>query len=379
MQEKAVYISQRGNAWKISHNGNFYLMNTLGKKIFQLIVDGYSNQEILSDLLLQGYQNIDSSSIQAIRASIERRKKERTTPIRFRITIFDLKRWQTVLSKLGFLFNSYVLFIFFSVFLFLYLQQYEELRYNFYQSNISAVGILTSIIIIIFIMLFHELGHAASSLKYNVAPSEIGFGIYLYFPVLFTDVSQSWMAHRWQRIVIDLSGIYFQFILMTLFLLSNYFIDFPHYVVNAFIINNVGIAIYNLNPLFKFDGYWLFSDFFNVPNLRAKSLSALAELTYKITYLDCKNWKYSFPIYIYSVASVSFLVFVIVSFIVFLIKNVASFSLLLMHNISEFEQIFWGIVKVFLLCIGAYLSISALLKTFLTIRKNVLQLHTESK
>lgn len=228
-------------------------------------------------------------------------------------------------------------------------------------------------------MLFHEFGHAVSSLKYKVPPTEIGFGVYLYFPVLFTDVSQSWMASRYQRIVVDLSGVYFQFILMTLFLVFNYFSNFPHYVAQAFVINNVAIILYNLNPLFKFDGYWLFCDLFDISNLRAKSLSAFAELIYKIfKRKDLSNWRYSLSIYVYSLLSVSFLAFIITSFMLFLIKCSVSFLHQLLYGTPMWEQIFFGAVKICILLIGGYLSISAFLKTLLTIRQYV-QLYTANK
>lgn len=371
---------QEKDIWKIAFNGHFYSVNTLGKMIFQLIIDGYPNYEISSKLRSQGYKDVTDAQIQTIRATIERGKnKGKSTPIRFRITILNLKRWQKVLGRLTFLFNPYVAFGIFVAFFLLSFAQYEELKDNLQYSEMSAVGILVNVFITLFIMLCHEFGHAISSLKYKVPPTEIGFGIYLYFPVLFTDVSQSWMASRIQRIVVDLSGIYFQFILMTLFLFFNYLGQYPHYVVQAFIINNVGIIFYNLNPLFKFDGYWLFCDVFKVSNLRAKSLSAFAELIYKTFHRkELRNWKYSLSIYVYSLLSISFLAFIIVSFLTFLTKSTVSFSHQLLNETPMLEQVLLGTIKICVLTLGGYLSISAFLKTLLTIRQNV-QLYTASK
>ena len=381
MQEKIQYILQGENVWKVALNGRFYSVNTLGKKILQLIVEGYSNHEISSELRLQGYGNIDSKQIQPIRESIGRGEKKRSTPIRFRITILELKHFQKMLSRFDFLFNWYAVSVFLFIFFLLFLLQYNKLIDSFHQSNITVGGISTSVFITLFILLFHEFGHAASSLKYKVPPTEIGFGVYLYFPVLFTDVSHSWMASRFQRIVIDLSGAYFQFILLTLFLFFNYFIDFPSYVVNAFVINNVGIMIYNLNPLFKFDGYWLFCDLFNISNLRAKSLNALAELIYKkfngVRFI--KSRRYSVSIYVYSIVSVSFLLFIVFSFISFIVKNTISFFQLFSYGNLKFEVVLWGMTKVFILFGGGYLSVSALFKTILTIRQNVLRLYAENR
>lgn len=380
MQKEVEYILQGENNWKIAFNGHFYSVNMLGKIIFQLIIDGYSNHEILSELYLQGHKDVADAQIQTMRTSIEHgKRKGKSTPIRFRITILDLKRWQNVLGNLTFLFNPYVAFGIFVAFFLLSYVQYEYLKNNLRHSGITTVGVWVNIFITLFIMLCHEFGHATSSLKYKVPPMEIGFGIYLYFPVLFTDVSRSWMASRQQRIVVDLSGIYFQFILMTLFLFFNYFLQFPHYVAQAFMINNLGIIFYNLNPLFKFDGYWLFCDLFNISNLRTKSLNAFAELICKIfRKKELGNWRHSSSIYIYSLLSISFLIFVIVSFLTFLVRSSISFSHQLLNGTPMLEQVLLGTIKICILTLGGYLSISAFLKTLLTIRQNV-QLYTTSK
>ena len=159
--QKIRYILQGEDAWKISFNGHFYSLNTLGKIIFQLILEGYSNYEISSKLHLQGYRNVADTQIQMMRESIERGKsKSKSTPIRFRITILDLKRWQRVLGNLIFLFNPYVALGIFCTFLLLFFVQYEEIVNSIQQSRVSIVGILVNVFITLFLMLFHEFGHA---------------------------------------------------------------------------------------------------------------------------------------------------------------------------------------------------------------------------
>src|SRR5437870_1013827 len=59
-------------------------------------------------------------------------------------------------------------------------------------------------------LIAHEFGHAGACARYGGRPSAIGFGIYLAFPVLFSDVTAAWDLRRWQRVVVDLGGIYVQ-------------------------------------------------------------------------------------------------------------------------------------------------------------------------
>ena len=57
---------------------------------------------------------------------------------------------------------------------------------------------------------FHELGHASACKYFGIQHGGIGFGLYLNFPVLYTDVTEVWKLKRGQRCVVNLAGVYFQ-------------------------------------------------------------------------------------------------------------------------------------------------------------------------
>ena len=120
---------------------------------------------------------------------------------------------------------------------------------------------------------FHELGHASACKYFGVRHGGIGFGLYLNFPVLYTDVTEVWKLDRKQRCVVNLAGVYFQsywliILLLAFFLTDN---DIVRYLI---LIMNLGFVM-TLNPFFKFDGYWIASDLLGVPNLRQRSLELL--------------------------------------------------------------------------------------------------------
>lgn len=120
---------------------------------------------------------------------------------------------------------------------------------------------------------FHELGHASACKYFGVRHGGVGFGLYLNFPVLYTDVSEIWKLGRSQRCVVNIAGVYFQsywlIILLAGFLLTGN--DIMRYLI---LIMNLGFLM-TLNPFFKFDGYWIASDLLGVPNLRARSVELL--------------------------------------------------------------------------------------------------------
>lgn len=121
--------------------------------------------------------------------------------------------------------------------------------------------------------LFHELGHASACKFYGIRHGGIGFGLYLTFPVLYTDVTEVWRLGRKQRCMVNLAGVYFQMYVLAALLVVYYWTgyDIVRYMV---LIINLGFLM-TLNPFFKFDGYWIASDLLGVPNLRKRSRELL--------------------------------------------------------------------------------------------------------
>lgn len=128
---------------------------------------------------------------------------------------------------------------------------------------------------------FHELGHAAACRHFGIKHGGVGFGLYLSFPVFYTDVSDVWKLPKKQRLVVNMAGTYFQLIFL-LPLIAIYLYNFNP-VLKYFIITvNLNFLI-TLNPFFKFDGYWMVSDLLGVPNLRLRTNELMAYLWKKIT------------------------------------------------------------------------------------------------
>src|SRR5712692_8938907 len=114
-------------------------------------------------------------------------------------------------------------------------------------------------------LIAHEFGHAGACARYGGRPSAIGFGVYLAFPVLFSNVTAAWDMRRWQRVVVDLGGIYFQGLVGAAYLAAAIATGSRTLVLAAAL---VGFScLLSLNPFFKFDGYWAIGDALGVINL----------------------------------------------------------------------------------------------------------------
>ncbi|WP_289857204.1 hypothetical protein [uncultured Muribaculum sp.] len=136
----------------------------------------------------------------------------------------------------------------------------------------NQVDACTMVALLVFVVgssMFHEIGHAAAVKHFGLRHGGIGFGLYLNFPVLYTDVSAAWQLPRRQRCVVNIAGVYFQIVIL-IGLVAVYFLtgnDVLRYMVLTMVLG----FVLTLNPFFKFDGYWMMSDLLGVSNLRKKT------------------------------------------------------------------------------------------------------------
>lgn len=129
----------------------------------------------------------------------------------------------------------------------------------------SGAGPLWVLLLCLLSVLCHEYGHAAAVSKFGGKPGAIGFGLYLLLPTFYADVSEVWRFRRGQRMVVDIGGIYFQQLCFVAFALTGYFTGAAEYLLACYFIDLM--AWFNINPIFRFDGYWLLVDYLALPNL----------------------------------------------------------------------------------------------------------------
>lgn len=135
------------------------------------------------------------------------------------------------------------------------------------------VGYMLSLVI-------HEIGHATATVAVGKKANEIGFGFYMIFPVFYTNVTSIWNMGKKERMLVSFGGVYFQ--LMINIIVIDLIYLFPQYVlIRAFdglVISNILVVIMSMTPFFRNDGYWILSDFWDIPNLLKKSDEVLLKL-----------------------------------------------------------------------------------------------------
>lgn len=113
--------------------------------------------------------------------------------------------------------------------------------------------------------LVHELGHAAGCRYGGGRPGAIGAGLYLWFVVFWTDVTDAYRLDRPGRLRTDLGGIYFNAVFVVL--------ATPLYALTGWLPLAVAVGLTNmlalqqLLPIIRMDGYYILGDLTGVPNL----------------------------------------------------------------------------------------------------------------
>jgi len=140
-------------------------------------------------------------------------------------------------------------------------------------------------------LIAHEFGHATACARFGARPAEIGVGIYFIYPALYSDVTDAWRLTRWQRALVDAGGVFFQAVVGAAFILGFKLTDFaPLLAASVLVATN---CLFSLNPLLKFDGYWLITDALGVTNLRADARRVARALLDRLRGRDTTRLRWS--------------------------------------------------------------------------------------
>lgn len=131
--------------------------------------------------------------------------------------------------------------------------------------RVRSSSFVAGYLVFLLSLVAHEFGHATACARYKAKPSEIGFALYLIYPALYSNVGSSWKLNRWKRVAVDLGGSYFQLlygaILFALF-------EVTHWAaLKVALLMIIYACVFCLNPIFRFDGYWVLADALGVPDL----------------------------------------------------------------------------------------------------------------
>jgi len=128
---------------------------------------------------------------------------------------------------------------------------------------------------LIVLKVLHEFGHAYACKYFGVHVPEMGVYLIAFTPCAYVDATGSWgLTRRSQRIVIGLAGMYVESAIAALALFVWSATSSPllsALAYNVIFLAGVTTVLFNINPLMRFDGYYVLSDLLEIPNLRARA------------------------------------------------------------------------------------------------------------
>src|SRR6188768_620931 len=127
--------------------------------------------------------------------------------------------------------------------------------------------------------LLHELGHAYFCRKFGGEVHTLGVMLLVFTPVPYVDATSSWsLRSRRQRVLVGAAGMIVEIFLAAIcaMLWARTSAGGMNAVCyNIMFITSVGTLMFNLNPLLRFDGYYILTDLIDIPNLHQRATQQL--------------------------------------------------------------------------------------------------------
>lgn len=133
----------------------------------------------------------------------------------------------------------------------------------------------------------HELSHGLTCRHYGGEVRDMGFMLLYFQPALYCNVSDAWLfPEKSKRLWVGFAGPWFELFLGAVATLL-WRVTEPDTGINHISLLVMGASgfktIINFNPLIKLDGYYLLSDWLEIPNLRRRSYAYVGDLLRRLS------------------------------------------------------------------------------------------------
>ena len=264
----------------------------------------------------------------------------------FKVSLFNPDPWLTKhLDKLRWLWSSIFacflcLFLAFSIVVGLH--QHLEILYQGQQlwQHQRASLIIPFALLAAFVVTLHELGHAFTLKHYGSIVPEMGFLFMCLIPAAYTNTTDSYCLSRWQRILVVGAGVLVQVTLAAVALwLWNLSTTgtWLHTTSYLLMVASLFTVALNLNPLAKFDGYYLAAAVTGINNLRSRAFGFYAHLLTAKPINESKRERWILAAY--APFSLAYIWFVFG----FLFLRITNWMLLNIPTTAFFLLLVWGI------------------------------------
>jgi putative peptide zinc metalloprotease protein len=135
---------------------------------------------------------------------------------------------------------------------------------------------------IVLVKALHEFGHAYTCRLLGGEVHTMGLMLLVLSPLPYMDATASWaFRERWKRIAVASAGMVVELFvaaLAALFWVAAADGAWRDLAFNIMVVASVSTLLFNLNPLLRYDGYYILADLIDVPNLHTRGQKHLRHL-----------------------------------------------------------------------------------------------------
>lgn len=187
------------------------------------------------------------------------------------------------------------------------------LHWDEFSQGVSSLfnlhGLLFLWLVTFTVVTIHEFSHGLTCCHFGGKVKEVGFMLIYFQPAFYCDVSDSWMfPSKRSRMWVTFAGGYSQLVVWGICTMI-WRVTSPETLINQIVLVVIVFAglqtLVNFNPLIKLDGYYMLSDYLEIPNLRLKGWNSLWDWL-SGRHRSSRPWKDERAQLIYGLASILF-------------------------------------------------------------------------
>lgn len=277
-------------------------------------------------------------------------RRMRGTPLYLRFRLFDPDRlFDRLVHRVRLCFTPQFLVL--SAALIVFATGLTVVGWSDIRADLSRLYRLSSIPLFLLISLglatAHEFAHGLTCKRFGGEVHELGFLLIYFTPSFYTNVSDAWLfPEKSKRLWVGFAGPYFELFLWALATVAWRVTDVDTWINYAALLMMTlsGVkTLFNLNPFIKLDGYYLLSDYLELPNLRKRAFRYVGSLGKRLAGVGeqivtevspRERWVYLAYGLVGSVTSLSVLGYVVVTAGSYLIDTHQSWALLVFAGLS---------------------------------------------
>ncbi len=159
----------------------------------------------------------------------------------------------------------------------------------------------------------HEFGHAFFCRRFGGEVHAMGILLMIFTPIPYMDATSAWgFRERWKRVLVGAAGMMVElfFAAIAALVWVNTGQGTLHALAyNMMFIASVSTILFNLNPLLRFDGYYILSDLVGIPNLSQRASGQLRHAAERHLFglkkepSPAQTWSEAFWLSAYGIAS----------------------------------------------------------------------------